>query len=183
MTDVLSAAAGAALLATPAVTLPAALRVPGRAPFVVAALVAAAASVVAVFIALSLADLLTRGWILLGQFGVAGASLAAWHLVGRPAPPRGYVSALRTGVGAARAHPAVAALTLVVAVALALQLFMAVAVAPNNWDSMTYHLSRAAYWLQNHSATQFFPGTVRQNGSPPNAEMLQAWTMAVTGTD
>src|SRR6266511_3584605 len=95
MTDVLSAAAGAALLATPAVTLPAALRVPGRAPFVVAALVAAAASVVAVFIALSLADLLTRGWILLGQFGVAGASRAAWHLVGRPAPPRGYVAAER----------------------------------------------------------------------------------------
>ena len=183
MTDVLATVAGLLLLAVPALALPAALRIAGPARFAIAALVAAAGTVVAVFIALSLVDELTRGWILLGQVVVAALSLAAWVLAGRPAPARGYARAFREAARAAPGHPAVAVLAGLVVVALAVQLFMAIAVAPNNWDSMTYHLSRAAYWLQNHSATQFFPGTIRQNGAPPNAEMLQAWTMAITGTD
>jgi hypothetical protein len=183
MTDVLSTAAGLVLLAVPSLALPAALRIGGLARFAVAALVAAAATIVAVFVVLSLVDQLTRGWILVGQAIVAAGSAGAWTLAGRPPPPRGYVDAIREGVRTAPGHPAVMAFGAAVVLALAVQLFAAIAVAPNNWDSMTYHLSRAAYWLQNHSATQFFPGSIRQNGAPPNAEMLQAWTMAITGTD
>jgi hypothetical protein len=86
-------------------------------------------------------------------------------------------------VAAAREHPALATLLGFVAVALVVDGLVALLVAPSNWDSMTYHLSRAAYWLQFHSADHYPGGTVRQLGSPPNAEMLQAWTMLLSGTD
>ena len=48
---------------------------------------------------------------------------------------------------------------------------------------MTYHLARIGYRLENHSAKPFGGGSIRQNGSPPNAEMIQGWTMAVARTD
>ncbi len=183
MVDVVSIAAGALLLALTAVAAVSALRIRGRAPFVIACLVAGASTIVLLFEILSLFAALTRAAILLGQLVVAAAAVGAWLATGRPRPPRlGRLNA-RMLVDAARTHPAVAILSLVVAAALVVELVLAIAVCPNNWDSMTYHLSRAAYWLQHHSAMQWPAGSIRQNFSPPNAEMLAAWTMALRGTD
>lgn len=43
--------------------------------------------------------------------------------------------------------------------------------APNNWDSMTYHLSRVAHWAQNQSLA-FYPTSIdRQLHQPPFAEL------------
>ena len=36
---------------------------------------------------------------------------------------------------------------------LGVQLFIGVLTAPNNWDSMTYHLPRVEHWLRNKSFT------------------------------
>ena len=76
-----------------------------------------------------------------------------------------------------------AVLATVVGAAVLLELVLAVAVAPNNFDSMTYHLSRAAYWLQFNTIEQFPGATVRQGTFPPNAEILLAWTMMLTKGD
>ena len=52
-------------------------------------------------------------------------------------------------------------------------LVIALVAAPNNYDSMTYHLPRVMHWAENHSVA-FFPTQVtRQNGYPPFAE----WTL------
>ena len=61
--------------------------------------------------------------------------------------------------------------------------YVGAAVAPSNWDSMTYHLSRAAYWLQYDSIAQFPGATLRQAASGPDGEVLQALTMMMSGTD
>src|SRR5438046_547892 len=69
------------------------------------------------------------------------------------------------------------------AAAAALQLVVGVTTAPSNWDSMTYHLSRAAYWLQQGSIAHYDGASIRQLASPPNAEILFAWTMSLAGDD
>lgn len=67
------------------------------------------------------------------------AALAAWRLRGRPRPPRPVLP-----VGALRRHPLLVALAVAVCAAFAYQAFIVVETPPNNFDSMTYHLSRAA---------------------------------------
>jgi hypothetical protein len=181
--DVTRTALGLILLLTTALAVPTALRIRGRATFLVAAFVVGAASLVLVFMVLSLPNGLTRAWILVAQAMLAAASVAAWALTGRPRPPTGWRWAIRRAVACARDHRPEAVVVAVALVALIVQLVMAVGVAPNNWDSMTYHLARIGYWLENHSATPFVGGSIRQNGSPPNAEMIQGWTMALARSD
>jgi hypothetical protein len=159
------------------------LRIRGRAPFVVATLVGAAATIVVLFQVLSRFDALTRPGILVGQSALAGIAVGAWWATGRRRPPRLGRLHVGTVIAAARAHPTVAILSGAAMSALVVQFVVAVTVAPNNWDSMTYHLSRAAYWLQHDSAMQWTGGSIRQLHAPPNAEMLVAWTMSMRGTD
>lgn len=53
-------------------------------------------------------------------------------------------------------------------VVLALALFT----TPNNWDSMTYHLSRIAYWTQNRSVEHYATNCLREIASPVLAEFV-----------
>src|SRR5262249_13449970 len=50
---------------------------------------------------------------------------------------------------------------------------------PNNWDSMTYHLTRAVEWLQ-RGGIQYIPDatTERINALQPGSELLILWTFA-----
>lgn len=43
---------------------------------------------------------------------------------------------------------------------------------PYNWDSMTYHLPRIAYWAQNRSVAHYATHSVRQIASPVLAEFV-----------
>ncbi len=48
----------------------------------------------------------------------------------------------------------------------------AIFAAPNNWDSMTYHLPRVMHWIQNHSVEHYPTPILRQLYQPPGAEYL-----------
>lgn len=183
MLDLLTAATGLLLLAVVAVLVPATLRIRGVAAFVVAALVAAAAEIVLLTIGLSLVYGLQPGWMLLGQLVGALGAVSAWIAAGRPLPglPRPPSRAELRGL--ARDHPAAAGALACAIGASAVTGLLAVAVAPSNWDSMTYHLGRVAFWLQYDSALHYDNGTIRQLASGVNGEFLQAWTILVTGTD
>ena len=167
---------GLALLAVPVVLIPAMLHIRGRAPFAVAGGVTAGAVVVALSLALSVPEALSRTGLLAGEALVAAACVAVWLRRGREPMPSWNPSSVLRCVPRSL-------VVLVAGAALALQFYVALAVAPNNWDSMTYHLSRAAYWLQYQSVGPFPGGTIRQVDSAPNGELLQAWTMAFTGSD
>lgn len=67
-----------------------------------------------------------------------------------------------------REHPYYAVLFLIGAVALVL----AICTTPNNWDSMTYHLSRIVHWVQNRSVEHYATGDVRQLSSPMLGEFV-----------
>ena len=51
-------------------------------------------------------------------------------------------------------------------------------IAPNNWDSMTYHLPRFLHWFNNKSLDFFVTSNQRQNASPilPDLVFAQAFT-------
>lgn len=51
-------------------------------------------------------------------------------------------------------------------------LFLALVTTPNNWDSMTYHLPRIAYWVQNRSVEHYATNCIRQISSPVLAEFV-----------
>lgn len=55
-------------------------------------------------------------------------------------------------------------------------------VAPNNWDSLTYHLSRGAHWLQQGSLDFFVPTSSRENTMSPLGDLVFAH-LQVTGGD
>jgi hypothetical protein len=53
-------------------------------------------------------------------------------------------------------------------------LFQALYIPPNNWDSMTYHMSRVEHWRQNENVYPFPTGNIRQVILSPLAEYVIA---------
>lgn len=76
-----------------------------------------------------------------------------------------------------------APLLLVPAAVCAATLLSALLSAPNNWDSMTYHLGRVAHWLRAGSVEHFPTTILRQLHQPPFAEYLLAHLQALSGGD
>lgn len=62
-------------------------------------------------------------------------------------------------------------------------LFVSLLTPSNNWDSMTYHMSRAAYWYQHGTIDHFFTNNPRQNVNPVVAETGILWTFLFAKDD
>lgn len=69
---------------------------------------------------------------------------------------------------------------LIIAVVIGVIAFMA---APNNWDSMTYHLSRVMHWKQNRSVSFYSTHNLRQLHMGPLAEMAILHLQVLVGSD
>jgi 4-amino-4-deoxy-L-arabinose transferase-like glycosyltransferase len=70
-----------------------------------------------------------------------------------------------------------------ISLAALVNLFLAIYVPPNNYDSMTYHLSRVGYWLQHMTLRHYYTQDARQTFSPPDAEILILWVVAFLKSD
>ena len=120
-------------------------------------------------ILVTLAGLLVASWLALGS------SLTAPH------------ASLREGLTAVRnafRDPALCVLGIVVCAGLAYSAALAVFTPPNEWDAMTYHLARAAFWMQ-QQAVAYVPESpvVMINAYPPHAEIGALFTMLLSGGD
>jgi len=62
-------------------------------------------------------------------------------------------------------------------------LFQTLFVPPNNWDSMTYHMSRVEHWRQNENVYPFPTGNIRQVIHNPLAEYIIANFQILSQTD
>jgi len=59
----------------------------------------------------------------------------------------------------------------------------AIVAAPNNWDSMTYHLPRVMHWIQNQSVAHYPTHILRQLYQPPGSEFLILHFQILVGND
>src|SRR5258708_15691079 len=79
--------------------------------------------------------------------------------------------------------PPLALLLAAVGLAVAYELALVLFTPPNNWDSMSYHLSRAAAWYQRDGIGYVDAHTQRENANPPNAEILVLATFLIAHSD
>jgi hypothetical protein len=143
-----------------------------------AAYLFATAEVVAVAEALSPFHAIGVAGYLSGETVIAAAALTWWLRAGSPRPslPRITRSVLL-------GHPLLLVLGAAVGAALALELVLATTSVPNEWDSLTYHMSRVAAWYQHGSLGPFTSHTLRESVFPINAELQVLFTVVLTGTD
>ena len=71
----------------------------------------------------------------------------------------------------------------ILAVVFAVTLLIACTAAPNNWDSLTYHLPRIEHWIQNRSLDYYPTPDERQNDYGPLAEILLLQLRILSGSD
>lgn len=62
-----------------------------------------------------------------------------------------------------------------------MMVILAVKTVPYNWDSMTYHLSRIFYWVQNRTVAHYATHINRQVASPVLGEFVNLHVYAMTG--
>jgi Dolichyl-phosphate-mannose-protein mannosyltransferase len=116
------------------------LHLPSVVSTVLAAYLALVANVGLVTLVLSPFHAVSAAGLVAAEAVVCAGAFAGWWLRGRP------VARVR--------FPRIDALTVlmlaVLACVLAYELLLALTVPANNWDALTYHLARAAFWAQHH---------------------------------
>lgn len=151
-----------------AIVVVASLRLPGVVSALVAGYVALVTNIALLTWALSPFHAVTQAGLLVGELVLLAAAVAVWWRRGRPRLPLGGVSAaVRELLG----DPVTALFLVVLAGVLGYELVVALTAAPNNYDSLTYHLSRAADWKQ-HASIEWIANapTARMNEFQPLAE-------------
>src|SRR5437763_3708318 len=130
--------------------------------------------------ALSPLRAVTRGGLAVAEALLLAAALVLWWRRGRPGLP------LDTARPAARrvvTDPVCALFLGAVVVLLAYELVLALTAPANNWDSLTYHLSRVAAWMQ-HGGVYRIPNapTPRMNEYQPLAEQQILYLFVAIGS-
>jgi hypothetical protein len=168
-----------AVVAASSIALAVVLELPSAATTALAAYLVAIAQIVVVTETLSPVRAVTERDVLVAQIGLLAVAIGVWARR-RPRVPRPDLHALLRSL---RANPPLVVLVFVVGIALVYELALGLGTPPNNWDSMTYHLSRAAAWYQ-HQGVVYFPShTVRENAYQPNAEILVLFTFLFAHAD
>jgi Dolichyl-phosphate-mannose-protein mannosyltransferase len=155
---------------------------PSPTGLVLAAYVLGFAEIVALTLLLSVTNSV-RDWTVLTAVAVVLVAVVLWARSSRASPQQ----SLREGVARLRGafrDPLLAVLGVAVAAGLAYSAALALFTPPNEWDAMTYHLARAAFWMQ-HEAVAYVPDSpvVMINAYPPNAEIGALFTMLLSNGD
>ena len=176
-------AGGLGALAATGALVACCLRLRSPVEFLLAAYLVAWGWLVAASLALSPWRLLTPGSLLAALAAGLALALAAWLRSGRPSPPpfRPALARARDATPqSGRADPRRRGRRSGTAYIAAL----AFLTPANDWDALTYHLARAAFWKQEHGVV-LIENTAdsRLNVNPPNAEIGQLATMLLSGSD
>ena len=136
--------------------------------------VLALAEIVGLMLVLSAFGTTSRIWILGASALLFAVSATRWLVLGAPRPaPRARVAQYLLAL---RRDWLVFALAVVTGFALLYVLALIVGTPPNNGDSLSYHLTRAAFWRQTGGIGYVVDAyDERLNVNPPNAEIVFAF--------
>ena len=159
----------------------AALRLPSLVSTLLAAYLAFVTNLGLVTLALSPFREVNRGGLAVAEAVLLAGALAAWLQRGRPGL---QLAAGRSAIATIVSDPLTLVYLMVVVAVLAYELVLGVTVPPNNWDSLTYHLSRVAAWAQ-HGGIYWIPNapTDRMNEFQPLAEQQILYLFVATHRD
>ena len=159
---------------TVALLFAASLRLPSLVSTLLAAYLVFVADLGLVTWALSPLRAVTRGGLAVAEAVLLGVALAVWWRRGRPRLP---------SVGRIALDPVTALCLAGLAVLLAYELVVALTAPANNWDSLTYHLSRVFAWMQ-HGGVYRIPNapTPRMNEYQPLAEQQILFLFVAVGS-
>jgi hypothetical protein len=166
------------LVASTGLAVAASLRLDSLGKLLLAAYVIAFAEIVALVLLLSPIGAVQRPVLLVGLAVVSAVAIGLWWREGRPRP---HGATVRRAWTLLEQSPPAALLGLVVAAALGYVVALIVGTPPNNWDSMTYHLARAAFWRQNESVgylADAYDG--RLNANPTSSESVLTFVLELT---
>ena len=181
MSGLVHGAVAAALLATTAFAASATLRLRSLAELILAAYLFAFAEVVMLVLLLSPFGAVERPALLVGLALVCVIVVGIWGWRGRPRPE---ASGLRRIGAILQTNRVVALLAAVVTLALIYTVALIAGTAPNNGDSLAYHLARAAFWRQEGRVGYISDAyDERLNTFPPNGEIVLTLILEVTRSE
>ena len=176
MSEALLAVAAAGLVAGTGLLVATTLRLRGLAQLLLGAYIVAFAEVVGLILFLSAFEAASRTAILVGVSVLFAATVACWLRLGAPRPSLAPLERLRV---LARAPPLLA-LAIATGLALAYAFALVVGSPPSNWDSLAYHLARAAFWSQGDGIGYVAHAyDERLNVNPPNGEIALTFLLEV----
>ena len=127
---------------------------------------------------LSLANLLTPGFVVLAwTIAIAVTGAIAIGLSSRTS--RNRLAPANTW----HLPPAERAIVIAMAILSIAIAMIGVASAPTNWDSMTYHLVRVMHWMQNRSVAHYPASSTAQLYQGPWAEFVMLHLQLLSGSD
>ncbi len=109
-----------------------------------------------------------------------------WWRGGKPnllGPWRGLEFTFHDFAQFIKLHPVLGIWLIISVLIYILHAVLILLIPQNNYDSMTYHLSRVAYWIQHQSLAPWPTPNPRQTTFPINAELGVLWTVLFTGGD
>lgn len=178
--SVLPLVAGLGMVAVTAWVIARRLDAPTVTGFVLSAYLIGFSEIVALTLALSMIRNL-RWWTVLAGLGVV--LVAATALTRRARPRTSLVEGLRAFHAGLR-EPVVAVLALTIAIGLGYSAALGLLTPPNDWDAMSYHLARAAFWIQQGSVAYVDDSPFAPiNAYPPNAEIGTLFTLILSHSD
>jgi hypothetical protein len=166
-----------------AYALTAVLRPPTRPAFLVSGFVLVWADLVFTAEILSLLHLVTPGGMLAAHAILALGAVLIWGLRGRPRPPRFSLPTRSEITGSLKSWPDLWTLGLAVGLGYALLALINILVPPNNLDSLVYHLTKVAYWIQHKTLAPWPTPCFHQTLFPFNAEIGNLESMVFLRSD
>ncbi len=173
---------GIVLLAAFALPTNAVLRHTRRPAYLASLYLLAYAEIVLLAQVASVLHWLNATFFIIGELVLAVAAQLVWQKAGQP-PLSGPFKIKPFSWPGFRADPALWILGIGVGLGMLANAFIILATPPNNFDSMTYHLSRVGYFIQHQSLSPWTTINIRQTSFPYHAEVGILWTVLLSGSD
>lgn len=129
----------------------------------------------------SLFSSLSQVGFLVVQLSLAIIGWGLWRMSGSPTLVGPLQRPLRLPLF--HSHKILYVFSIACLVAYLVNAYVILSVPQNNYDSMTYHLARVGYWMQNETLYPWETPNPRQTSFPPNAEIGLLWSMLYFRSD